>query len=1697
MKLAGFDITEVIHSVDNTVVARAIAESGDSVILKYQNAQYPSEDLNARWQHEFMVLQSIKSPWVVQARSLEKINNNMVLVLEDFSPLNLAQLMHSNRLDLTQRLRLAIQLSEALSDVHKHQLIHNDISPKNILVDIDTFRIKICDFELATQLSGQHPLGITEHVWGTLDYMSPEQSGRTNLAVDYRSDFYALGVTLYELFVGRRPFEYSDPMALLYAHLARAPEPLNAVDLSIPEQLSDIVLRLLAKSPDGRYQSSFGLQEDLIRCLKEWQTEGYINTFVTGECDRPEGFHISHKLYGREKELSDIFAAYERVCLGHSELLLVSGRSGIGKSALVNELHKPIVSKRALFIRGKCEQFTSNKPYAALIQAFQPLMCQLVSEGEEKSHYWQFILRRALADNAPVIVDLIPELEQIIGASPPLQSLPAGEAENRFHTVFRHFVGALSSSGRPLVIFLDDLQWADISTLKLLEQQIQPEKSSALLIIGAYRDNEVDNNHPLIHTLNAVKEVQGEVHNLKLSNLDLTQVAELISDTLLCECDDVDSLARLCHEKTEGNPFFLSQFLTSLYDEGEVAYDYDKGAWVWDVWKIEQRQITDNVVEFMMEKLCKLDERTQQLISLASLLGESFTLRLLSIVCEQSPTQTSRALWPLLQQGLILPLNENYKFSDAPDRLVLTQYQFLHDRVQQAAYTLIKHEERPSVMLNAGRLLLARMDKMPQVVQEKHLFTILGLINDSYHLITDAVEQVQLLELNIRGGVKARNASAYPAAISFFSIAKAMLPENVWQEEPEQALLVYQALAESLYLAGEFEAADALYPIAIRVANNALAKVSLMLIQATQYQQQTRFTEALPVLVEGLALLGFDFPSLEEQAEVLLPEFFLMTLQTLNSHSEEQMFGMAEMMEPHYLQAMELHNVLTVVLYQLRMFNAYAVNSCQMLKLSFDHGHCDLTPLAYLTSAWAMSMMGEPYTRCYDVGRLSLTLVDQRENRYHRVLIYQGFAAFFQHWGEPLENTLPLLEKAVRWGQEGLNFTSAGHAVLLGGVNKFICGVKLRTLEIESSSGLAFLRRSHQSSTANFVKFSTLQPSLALQGKTLHPISFDTKSVDVTGFFDGDYTTPSMELALFSQAMIRHAFIMKARVQQQRFIQNLSIIEVCLPHSPSFSESLFFTTLILIESIALADVASSQCGDKISNNDIEEKRALVKEYACRFKQWSDGCPETYRHKYLMIEAEIASLAGDGSRAMDCYALAIEDAKKMGFIQCEAIANELYAQYWLQNGQKQIAVHLIRESYYLYQCWGAKVKCDLLELHWPYVSFALEERVQAYGNPLKTVTTVTHQTDVLDLHSLLKANQLLSEELGLESLLRRMMEVLLENSGAEKCGIIVLDEGQLVVEMVGKFDNKSQELDCQRYGKTLQWVCTGDAPLLPDALIHHVHKTLSTLVLTRPIKDPYFSYNTYFQEYDPKSVMCLPILYQGNMIAVIYLENNLMEGAFTTRHKETLTLLSTQLAISLINAMLYDKMEMKVALRTEELRQIAMKDGLTNIANRRSFDERLQGEWRRSLRNGKPLSLLMIDIDFFKQYNDGYGHLVGDECIKAVAHTLSLSAPRAMDFVARYGGEEFCVLLSESDQDMALLVALTCLDAVRNLALPHKQSSVESYVTISVGVSTLVAVPNMPPCTLMANADEALYSAKNNGRNCVIVHESAEEGAAKG
>ncbi len=1697
MKIAGFKIAEVIYSIEDTVVARATTEAGDRVILKYQNTQYPSQELNARWQHEHRILASIDSPWVVKSLGIQTTGHSLILIMEDHAQTNLEQLIQQNQLDFTSRLKLALQLCSAISDIHKHQLIHCDISPKNILVDIETLKLKLCDFGLATRLSREQASIKHSQLWGTLDYMSPEQTGRTNLDVDYRSDFYSLGVSLYELFSGRKPFQYDDPTSLLHAHIARVPKPLMDICPQVPEPVSRIVARLLAKSPDDRYQSSYGLIADFNHCLEEWQANQKIEPFVLGQSDIPERFCVANKLYGREQETESILAAFERANAGRAELLLVSGYSGIGKTALVNELHKPIVANRGLFIKGKCEQFGRNRPYAALIQAFQPLMRQLLNEGEEKLRYWRFMLRCALGDNARVITDIIPELAQIIGEPPPLQVLPAADAENRFHIAFTQFVNALSCSGRPLVWFLDDLQWADIPTLKLLEQQILNKDERALLIIAAYRDNEVDHTHPLSHSLKVIEQAQGYVCNLKLRNLSLKQVTQLVADTLSCDPDEAEPLATLCLDKTQGNPFFLNQFLTALYDEGELGYNRELGLWQWDVAHIQKRGMTDNVIEFMLVKLHKLEEDTQKLLSLAAHLGNRFSLKLLALVNQPEKAcdintivvETANTLWPALRTGLIVPLSEEYKFNDTPEKLAQARYRFLHDRVQHAAYSLTPDQDRPALQISAARSLLANTD--PEDI-DGQIFTILELFNNAIHLIESEQEKGQVRALNIRGGIKAMDASAYPAAVAFLTCARKLLPGNSWAANPEQTLTLYKRLAEAEYLSGNFDAAEAIYETAIPEAPDNVSRVTLLLVQADQYHIQGRFADSTPVLLSALSLLGHTFPALQEISDQQLGEEYGATEKLLAETGKSQLLNAPEMTDAEHLLRMRIYNALSFATYQTGELKGFLINACNMVRCTLTHGQCDLSCIGYVAYVTVMSAMGQPYPECYNMGKLAMDLAEQRENKYFRLTIYQYFSAFYQHWCEPIENSFPYLEKGVEWGLEGINLLSAGYCALLGAVNKFAKGLPLSELEKAAHSGLSFLQKSLQPNTENYVRYGILQPVLALRGKTLSPLSFDSDTVSTTEFFNGDYSTPSIHLALHTWAMLRHAYLMDNVAAQRQFAEQLPVVGMCLPDGPAVVESTFFVALIRLKALSreLAEQTQphTQPHTQQQATDEQDPRLLeAREIAARFKTWMSGCKENFEHKYLLIAAEIARVTGDDKGAMSLYAQAIESAKKAEYPMYEALANELYANYWRDQQQIQVAANLIREAHYHYQQWGAKVKCKQLGQTWPHLSFKLEDRRPVRSSFTSTFKKVSEQTEMLDLHSLLKANQLLSEELRLDSLLQKMMEVLLENAGAEQGAIILTDDDKLVVEMMGKLNPQSHEVECNRTSVELKDLCDNDHPQLPDSLINHVRETLETTIINRPFEDSRFSYNTYLQQRQPKSTLCLPILSQGKPVAIVYLENNLLENAFTSQHKMTLELLSSQAAVSLINARLYDNMEEKVLQRTEQLRLMSMKDGLTNIANRRSFDERLDAEWRRSSRNGRELSLLMIDIDHFKEFNDFYGHLEGDACIKAVAQALAESAPRVTDFVARYGGEEFAVLMAESSEESALAVANTCREAVAALAIPHSKSITSTHVTISVGACSMSVEPGMDASELIGKADQALYQAKSKGRNRVCVY----------
>ncbi|MFT4925421.1 MAG: putative ATPase/signal transduction histidine kinase/DNA-binding response OmpR family regulator [Phenylobacterium sp.] len=1511
MKLAGFTVTEVIYSFEDTVVARALSPleglDNESVIIKYQNTEYPSVELDAQWKHEFRVLQTIDSPSVVKAKALLHNNNSHILVLEDFSSTSLAWLIQQDTLTFTQRLQIACQLVVALSEVHKHHLIHRDIAPKNVLIDPQTLTIKLCDFALASTLTREQPQIKNTRLWGTLEYMSPELTGRTNLDVDFRSDFYSLGVSLYELFCGRKPFVFDDPMTLLHSHIARLPEPLDLVDNKISIEVSAIVLKLLAKSPDDRYQSSYGLLADLKDCLKQWQTKGQIDHFTVGQSDISERFSISQRIYGRDKQLQDIMAAFDRASVGQAELILVGGYSGIGKSALVNELHKPIVAKRGFFSSGKCDQYNRNQPYVALIQAFGALMSQLLSEGEDRLRYWRGKLQTALGNNAAVIAEIIPDLVRLIGEIPDLPELPPAETEKRFHITFSHFVKALSSSGHPLVIFLDDLQWSDVPTLRLLEQQIISNESNAVLIVGAYRNNEVKQGHPLLTTLQNIELAQGKVKSLFLDNLSPTHVAQLIADSFHCTLSDAQPLMDLCIEKTQGNPFFLNQFLATLYDNGDIRYNRKGGAWQWDTGDIQRQDMTDNVVELMAGKLRKLTPATQKLLSLAAHLGNRFNLHQLSIVYEHDVLKTSEHLWPALHANLVLPLDENYKFNQDVDTISEARYRFLHDRVQQAAYSLVDEKARKPLQLNIGRLLLLHT---PAEDLDNQLFNILEPLNNARELITDPAEKARVLALNVRAGIKAKSASAFQASVSMLRIAKASLVEDAWQLHPNQTLTVFKELSEAEYLAGNFDAADLLYAEGINDADDILAKITLILVKSEQYQLQTKFPESVHALITGLNLLNDDQSDSETISAEQLPQLFSDVESMLAQSDTKSLLALDEMTRHEHLMAMQLHANLLSGLYLTGRFQSFGLSACKMVLLTLNHGQSDLSAIGYRSYMVVMAMMKEPYPRCYQMGQLAVELADHRGNKYHRSSVYQYFSGGYQHWCEPLQNAFAYLEQAIKWGQEGINLVYACYSVVLVNILKAIKGVNLAKLEQEITQGLDFMNQSHQNASANYVLFSSLQPILALQGKTPDPLCFDDETVSVNQFFKGDYTTPSMELALYSYAMIRHAYLMNNRCLQQQFIKNLPVVNALMPDSPLMTESTFYTALSLL-SFAVP-------GERAFIDNIIQSKNL----ASQIKQWANFCPQNYEHKYLIVAAEIARVSGDVNSAMGLYDRAIESAEKAGFIQCEALANELYANFWLNQNQSRVAKTFIKEAHYLYQHWGAIAKCNLIEEQWPKVSFKFAEKTS--GSYERTVNDVTSHTmsssnaSQLDIHSLLKANQLLAEEIHIDSLLEKMMMILLENAGAQQGAIVFDQDSQLRVEIIGRHNTLDGGVTHELLNATLAETCAEDPPMLPDSLLRYVQQTQETLLLNDPAEDQRFSHNKYLQRLQPKSVLVLPIIGQGKLVAIVYLENNLTKQAFTPQHLETLELLGSQAAVSLMNAWLYDSLEEKVRKRTEQL-----------------------------------------------------------------------------------------------------------------------------------------------------------------------------------
>ncbi|MFC1975032.1 AAA family ATPase [Chloroflexota bacterium] len=1528
MKLSGYQMTTQLHESANSLVYRARREADDQpVVLKMLKEDYPSPEKIAWFKREYEVTHNLNVTGAVKAYSLETEQNRWLIVVEDFGGNSLDHLNIAGQLALPKFLELAIEVTDIVGQIHQQQIIHKDINPSNIVYNPTTSQLKIIDFGISTTLSQETPTFQNPNVLeGTLAYISPEQTGRMNRAMDYRADFYSLGVTFYELLTGQLPFSTTDTLELVHNHIARQPQTPHELNQAIPPTLSEIVLKLIAKNAEDRYQSAHGLKTDLEECLRQWQNKGQVDPFPLGRADISDRFQIPQKLYGREQETERLLAAFAGVSgkmkdegagqIGpHSaEMMLVTGHAGIGKTALVQEVYKSITAQHGYFIAGKFDQLQRDIPYASLIQAFQSLVRQLLTESEAEIAAWREKLLAALEPNGQVIINVIPEMEMIIGPQPDVPDLGPAEAQNRFNLVLQNFIRVFTQPEHPLVIFLDDLQWADGASLKLLKLLMTTPDSHYLFLLGAYRDNEVNEAHPLKLTLNEIEKAGTVVNSISLGPLNLPDVTRLVSDTLHCPPEQARPLTELVQAKTAGNPFFIGEFLKSLYTQQLVSFNHSQGQWQWDLSQIQAQEITDNVVDLLAGQIHQLPEASQQALKLAACIGSRFDLETLSIVSEQSPRDTADALWPGIATGLILPLNDAYKLIelDIPGLVtgVIAAYKFAHDRIQQAAYSLIPEADKQAVHLQVGRLLLRNT---PPAEQAHKLFDIVNQLNLGRDLIDQQTERDELARLNLLAGQKAKASAAYQPAFNHLQVGLAQLGENHWQTQYDLSLELHAEAAEAAYLSGELEEMERLSEIVLQQAQTALDKVKVYEVRIQTYSAQLQLLEALKIGLQALALLDISFPEQPGMEDIMAAMQETGTL--LAEKKVVSLVDLPEMTDPVKLAAMRIITNLWTPAF-IAKNELLPLLTCEQVNLSVKHGNATDSCYSYVMYGLILCGGGN-IDAGYQFGQIGLQLLERFNIKELKAKIYLMTNGFLFHWKEPLKNIIPRFLEAYQSGLETGDFEYGANAAATYAITSYLAGQELAEVEKEIATYGEAIVQFRQEAMLHWLQ-TYWQAVLNLRGQNENPIHL---SGDV---YDEDKMQPVHLEANDNAALWNLYFnrIILAYLFQdfQRAFADLATVE---PYFAQLTASYYAPPFHFYDSLVRLAVYPEV--SETEQKDILEKVAANQE---KMETWAGHAPANCAHRFHLVEAELARIRDNDDEARDHYDQAIELAHENEYLNEEALAYELAGRFYLATDQPRLARYYLRDAHYAYRRWGATAKVKDLEARYPQLLAGVGVS-PVVGATSATTTTGTKKSGTLDFASVLKASQAISGEIILGNLLSNLMKTVIENAGARQ-GYLILDKaGQWVIEAEAAVDRDEVTVLQSLPITPSPWEGEPETSpplggikggLLPHTIINYVARTQEDVVLDDAANKGQFTQDPYISTHQPKSVLCAPLINQGRLTGMLYLENDLSTGAFTPDRLEVLQLLSSQAAISLENATLYNTLEQKVEERTQELHE---------------------------------------------------------------------------------------------------------------------------------------------------------------------------------
>lgn len=1520
LNVENYLIDEKIYESNKSVLFKGMnTEKTQAVVLKTLSNNYPTPEESSRLQKEFELIQSLPTQSIANALDFVKSDNRPVLVMEYIEGESLKQVVEHNKISLLEFLSFAIQMVQLIEDVHSANIIHKDIILENFIYDEIKSKMRIIDFDISTKFFSESLETLNHNeLEGNLRYISPEQTGRMNRSIDYRTDFYSLGVCFYKMITGQYPFETDDPLSLIHSHLAQTPISPNEIDTAIPPVISHMIMKLLEKSADNRYQSIKGVLHDLNVCKKQFET-GRIEEFKIARQDFYNKFKISEKLYGRDVEISKLLQTYGQSASGRKKMILVTGPPGIGKTVLINEIHKPVIENKGYFCSGKFEQYQKNIPFSAIIQAFGMLIKQLLTEGEDAIVEWKNRILEKVGNNGQVIIEVIPEVELLIGKQPAVGQLPPTETQNRFNSVFQDFIEAFPGQGHPLVIFIDDLQWADRASLGLIQTMLTDKQSGFLLFVGSYRDNEVDNTHILTTTLNDIKNEGEEWENLNLSPLIKHNILEMVQDTLSNSVSDPAGMVDLIHKKTGGNPFFVKEFFKYLYEESLIrsVESKDNNLWQWDLGKINEINVTDNVIELMKKKIRNLDEEAFEILKTACCIGTKFPIEIILAYYNQTKYDTYKILQEAINIGIVIKIKDGLKFA--------------HDKVTEAVYRLIPVEQLSGIHYKLGKALLQQVNDDRGKLDEL-IFSISEQLNKAKDQLTEQ-DKVQLRQINLEAGLKAKLSTAYEGARGFFKDAAELLPDDAWHTDYEETFTLYIEWAEAEDLSMNFENSEKIYSLLMKNSHRSLDTASVYQKLIASNSMQYKFDIALDTGIKGLYELGIEIP--DTITEEIIGNEIAKSNKLLEGKDIAFLSNLPEMKDKKIIKAAEIIN---------SCYGPAATSSPMLAPLLFskgsnlylEHGVTTFAPIAFSTSALLYNSLGQ-YETAKILSETSLKLVAERPftkwtQASTRPCANWCGTHFYKHHKTIVQNYKDDIHNCYEIGNfEYIAYIHTGYHVLY-----LTSGIQIdRIITVLKEAGPLVEKLSYTNNIYNVM----LQTFLNLRDEKENPTRLDGDVCDEIAAFDEFQENNPFGLFVGYTMKFLLSYLFEKDDMMENLEKGLEFLTPSAEGLPPGPLLRFFQALALLRRLP-------QMNDEDKNIHVSTIEQLLRQ----FKKMRDINPYMYHHKYLLLKAEYnRTMGGPVDKIGLLYDEAIEIASKNELPNDQALINEHAGAYYLGLGMKKVAEVYLTGAYYYYSTWGAHAKA--LELNNKYQTFNLAGKVKREQGFTVSSSTVA-SVEGLDLMSILKASHTISIEIKFDELVRKMMQIVIENAGAEKGYFLMPDsQGNWCIEAEGVIaDQKFNILN-----SIPLWNDTDQ--LLPMSVIQLVARTKQLLVLKNATTEGQFTQDPYILKNKQKSILCIPILQQTRFIGIVYLENNLMPDAFTPDRLKTLQMLSSQTAISLENAILYANLEEKVQHRTGELKAAHEK---IVMLEKEAIEKQMAGGFAHEMRNALVGSKLVIE-----------------------------------------------------------------------------------------------------------------------------------------